>query len=36
MNDDRLMTDDKLLRWLVEFGTDWVTKRTILGSWADN
>ena len=35
MTEARKMTDDKILRWLVDFGTDWVDKITLTHSWAN-
>ena len=29
------MTDDKILRWLIEFGTDWMNKISLTQTWAD-
>ena len=29
------MKDEHILRWLVEYGLDWVDERTISGTWAD-
>jgi hypothetical protein len=33
---DRSMTPDKALRWLIEFGTDWVNINGLFNTWADN
>jgi len=33
--ESRKMQDEHILRWLIEFGTDWVDDRTLNGSWAD-
>ena len=32
----RIMQDEHILRWLIEFGTDWVDDRTLSGTWADD
>jgi hypothetical protein len=29
------MTNDQILRWLIEFGSDWVHQDILLGTWAD-
>ena len=30
------MTPEKALRWLIEFGTDWVDTDSIKDTWADS
>ncbi len=33
---NREMKDEHILRWLIEFGTDWVDAHTLTDSWADS
>ena len=33
--ENRRMLDEHILRWLIEFGTDWVNSHTLTDSWAD-
>ena len=35
LSESRKMTPEKALRWLIDFGTDWVEVRSLFNTWAD-